>query len=48
MKIAVCFSGGVRYPENGLKSLEKFSHSDITLFGHTWNLSEKKNYLKTN
>ena len=47
MKIAVCFSGGVRYPENGLKSLEKFSHSDITLFGHTWNLSEKKNYLKT-
>lgn len=47
MKIAVCFSGGVRTPENGLESLKLiFPNDDVKVFGHTWvNLNGEKDYV---
>ena len=47
MKIAVCFSGAVRNPEIGLKSLSLiFPNDDVKVFGHTWiNLNNEKDYV---
>lgn len=50
MKIAVCFSGTVRCPENGLDSLKLiFPNDDVKVFGHTWvNLNNEKDYVNSN
>jgi hypothetical protein len=47
MKVAVCFSGTVRFPEKGLKSLKSILPNDeIKVFGHTWtNLNTETDYL---
>lgn len=48
MKISVCISGCVRYPEFALKSLNKIkSNEDIKIFIHTWNIYDKVEFLKT-
>lgn len=48
MKVAVCLSGGIRYPHIGLKSLESiFPNDDIKVFIHTWRLSNRENFLNT-
>jgi hypothetical protein len=46
MKVAVCFSGTIRSPENGFNSLKLISpNDDIKVFGHTWtNLNDEKDY----
>jgi hypothetical protein len=48
MKIAVCFSGGIRYPHIGLKSLQKIIPNDfVKIFIHTWSVSDRESFLKT-
>jgi len=48
MKIAVCFSGGIRYPHIGLESLKKiFPNNDIKVFIHTWKIENIEDYLST-
>lgn len=47
MNIAVCISGGIKYPEKSLKSLKNiFPNKNIKIFIHTWKIKDKKNYLK--
>lgn len=50
MNVAVCFSGTVRCPENGLNSLKLiFPNDDVKVFGHTWvNLNNEKDYVNSN
>jgi hypothetical protein len=50
MKVAVCFSGTSRTPDNGLESLKLILPNDnIKVFGHTWiNLANEKNYVNSN
>lgn len=48
MKIAVCFSGGIKYPWHGLESLKLIvPNDDIKVFIHTWNVYKKEDFLKT-
>ena len=48
MNVALCFSGGVKYPNNGLNSLKKiFPNCNIKIFMHTWDIHKKSDYLKT-
>lgn len=48
MKIAVCFSGGIRYPHIGLESLKKIiPNDDIKIFIHTWKIENREEYLST-
>lgn len=48
MKIAVCISGGVRYPHLGLKSIQKIIPNDyVKVFIHTWEINNKESFLKT-
>jgi hypothetical protein len=48
MKIAVCFSGGIRYPHIGLESLKKIiPNNDIKIFIHTWKIENREDYLST-
>jgi hypothetical protein len=48
MKIAVCISGGVRYPHFGLKSISKIFPNDyVKVFIHTWKIKNKESFLKT-
>ena len=48
MKVAVCFSGGVRYPHIGLKSLNSIkSKYDVKVFIHTWKIENHDDFLKT-
>ena len=50
MKVAVCFSGTVRTPDNGLESLILiFPNDDVKVFGHTWvNLIGEKDWANSN
>lgn len=48
MRVALCFSGGIKYPENGLKSIEKiFPNCEIKIFMHTWDIHKKNDFLMT-
>lgn len=48
MKIAVCFSGGIKYPEHGIESLKKIlPNDDVKVFIHTWNIHKRDDFLKT-
>jgi hypothetical protein len=47
MDIAVCISGGIKYPEKSLKSLKNiFPNENIKVFIHTWKINDRKTYLK--
>lgn len=54
MNVAVCFSGTVRCPENGLNSLKLiFPNDNIKVFGHTWSnihseMNNKNQIFETN
>lgn len=48
MNIAVCLSGGIKYPQNGLKSLKNiFPQENIKIFIHTWDIHKRSDFLKT-
>lgn len=47
INIAVCISGGIKYPEKSLESLKNiFPNNSIKVFIHTWKIKDKKLYLK--
>jgi hypothetical protein len=47
MNIAVCISGGIKYPEKSLESLKNiFPNENIKVFIHTWKINDRKTYLK--
>lgn len=48
MKVAVCISGGIRYPHLGLKSIQKIIPNEyVKVFIHTWKIEDKDSFLKT-
>lgn len=48
MKIAICISGGVRYPHLGLQSIQKIIPNEyVKVFIHTWKIKNKDSFLKT-
>lgn len=48
MKIAVCISGGVRYPHLGLQSIQKIvPNAYVKIFIHTWKIENKDSFLNT-
>ena len=48
MKIAICFSGGIRYPRLGLESIKHlFSSHEVKIFIHTWKVENKEEFLNT-
>jgi len=48
MKVAICLSGGVRYPHIGLESIKNiFPNSFVKIFIHTWQISNREDFLKT-
>lgn len=48
MKIAVCISGGVRYPHLGLQSIQKIIPNEfVKVFIHTWKIKNKDSFLNT-
>lgn len=48
MKVAVCISGGVRYPYCALESLKSIIPNDeILVFIHTWKIKNRKEFIKT-
>lgn len=46
MKVAICISGGIKYPEKSLESLKKIIPYNFKVFIHTWNIRDKKLYLQ--
>ena len=48
MKIALCISGGVRYPHIAVKSIENIiPNDDIKIFIHTWKIKNFDGFLNT-
>lgn len=48
MKVAICLSGGVRYPHIGFESIKNiFPNSFVKIFIHTWQISNREDFLKT-
>ena len=48
MKVAICLSGGVRYPHIGLESIKKiFPSSFVKVFIHTWKINNREDFLQT-
>jgi hypothetical protein len=48
MKIAVCISGGVRYPHLGLQSIQKIIPNEyVKVFIHTWKIKDRSAFVKT-
>ena len=48
MKIAVCISGGVRYPHLGLQSIQKIIPNEyVKVFIHTWRIKDRDAFVKT-
>ena len=41
MKVAICISGGIKYPEKSLESLKRISPKGFHVFIHTWNITDK-------
>ena len=46
MKVAICISGGIKYPEKSLESLKRISPKGFHVFIHTWNITDKGSYLQ--
>jgi hypothetical protein len=45
MKVAVCLSGAIKYPEKSLESIKKIYPNDfLKVFIHTWEIENKKEY----
>ena len=47
MNIAICVSGSIRYPELGLKSINKIIPKGAKIFIHTWKNVRSGKFLKT-
>jgi hypothetical protein len=48
MKIAVCISGGIRYPHLGLQSIQKIIPNEcVKVFIHTWKINDRDSFLDT-
>jgi len=47
MNIAICVSGSIRYPELGLKSINKIIPKNAKIFIHTWKNVKSGKFLKT-
>jgi hypothetical protein len=48
MKIAVCISGGVRYPHLGLQSIQKIIPNEyVKVFIHTWEIKNRNSFIQT-
>ncbi len=47
MKVAVCISGGIRYPHIGLESIKNISSDDITIFIHTWKVDDMGDFISS-
>ena len=47
MNIAICLSGSIRYPELGLKSINKIIPNNTKIFIHTWKNVKSGKFLKT-
>lgn len=48
MKIAICISGGVRYPHLGIQSIKKIIPNEyVRTFIHTWKINDRDSFLKT-
>ena len=47
MKVAVCISGGIRYPHIGLESIKNISSDDITIFIHTWKVDDTGDFISS-
>ena len=47
MNIAICVSGSIRYPELGLKSINKIIPKNTKIFIHTWKNVKSGKFLKT-
>ena len=47
MNIAICLSGSIRYPEIGLKSINKIIPKNAKIFIHTWKNVKSGKFLKT-
>ena len=47
MKVAICISGGIKFPEKSLESLKKISPKESQVFIHTWNITDKTSSCKT-
>jgi hypothetical protein len=48
MKVAICLSGGIRYPQIGLESIANiFPNSFVKIFIHTWKITNREGFLKT-
>ena len=47
MNIAICVSGSIRYPELGLKSINKIIPKNAKVFIHTWKNVRSGKFLKT-
>jgi hypothetical protein len=48
MNVAVCFSGGIRYPHIGLESLKKIiPNNNVKIFIHTWKVYDRNLFLDT-
>lgn len=45
MKVAICISGGIKYPEKSLESLKRFHPNNLKIFIHTWKIEDAKSYL---
>ena len=47
MNIAVCISGGIRYPHIGLKSLRQIiPNQSISVFIHTWKVNNTQDFIE--
>lgn len=45
MKVAVCLSGAIKYPEKSLESIKRIYPNDfLKVFIHTWEIENKKEY----
>jgi hypothetical protein len=45
MKVAVCLSGAIKYPEKSLSSIKKIYPNDfLKVFIHTWDIENNKQY----
>lgn len=48
MKIAICLSGGLKYPEIALESIKNiFPNEEIKIFIHTWKVENKTEFIGT-
>jgi hypothetical protein len=41
-KVAVCISGGIKYPQNVLMTIDRIKQKDVKIFAHTWEINDLK------